>query len=224
MPAPQVAVGRRTFPRLRHRRHHAGRGRGPRLGATPAAAIPTVPQPAELYDLNDLLTDAARPTANLITVTVHEDGTASFALPADGGRPGHHHVDGDADRRGARAARSTRSTSRWRRPAPSCSSTSSPAAPTPRSRRTHPIRVAAAIAKGALLDAAAIVLGDTVESLRAEGRGGPRARRLERRRTPSSRRGRPARRRGRSRSSSRTRRSSGCRRSPQQPGRRPRRR
>ncbi|WP_246354928.1 hypothetical protein [Nocardioides ungokensis] len=46
-----------------------------------ASAAPTAPQPAELYDLNDLLTDSCRPTANLITVTVHEDGTASFALP-----------------------------------------------------------------------------------------------------------------------------------------------
>ncbi len=35
----------------------------------------------ELYDLEDLQTDAARPTAKLITVTVNEDGTASFAIP-----------------------------------------------------------------------------------------------------------------------------------------------
>src|SRR5262245_21857940 len=45
------------------------------------AKVPTAPQPAELYDLNDFLSDATRPTANLITVTIHEDGTASFALP-----------------------------------------------------------------------------------------------------------------------------------------------
>ena len=44
------------------------------------AAIPTV-QPVDVYDLSDLLTDAARPTANLITVTVNADGTVSFALP-----------------------------------------------------------------------------------------------------------------------------------------------
>lgn len=50
--------------------------------ARPAAAVvPSGPQPAELYDLNDMLTDAARPTANLITVVINEDGTASFALP-----------------------------------------------------------------------------------------------------------------------------------------------
>ena len=37
--------------------------------------------PAEIFDLNDLLTEAARPTSGLITVEVHEDGTVSFALP-----------------------------------------------------------------------------------------------------------------------------------------------
>ncbi len=50
--------------------------------AAPAGAtIPSGPQPPELYDLNDMLTDATRPTANLITVVVNEDGSASFALP-----------------------------------------------------------------------------------------------------------------------------------------------
>jgi isoquinoline 1-oxidoreductase subunit beta len=44
------------------------------------ASIPTV-QPVDLYDLSDLLTDAALPTAGLITVTVNADGTVSFALP-----------------------------------------------------------------------------------------------------------------------------------------------
>ena len=44
------------------------------------ASIPTI-QPVDSYDLTDLLTDATLPTANLITVTVNPDGTASFALP-----------------------------------------------------------------------------------------------------------------------------------------------
>jgi isoquinoline 1-oxidoreductase subunit beta len=44
------------------------------------ASIPTV-QPVDLYDLSDLLTEAALPTAPLITVTVNTDGTVSFALP-----------------------------------------------------------------------------------------------------------------------------------------------
>ncbi|GAA4870466.1 molybdopterin cofactor-binding domain-containing protein [Kitasatospora terrestris] len=46
-----------------------------------AAAVPSLPGPAELYDLTDLVTDAALPTSGLITVQLHEDGTASFALP-----------------------------------------------------------------------------------------------------------------------------------------------
>jgi isoquinoline 1-oxidoreductase beta subunit len=43
--------------------------------------IPSAPGLSETYDLNDLLTDSTRPTADMITVTVHKDGTASFALP-----------------------------------------------------------------------------------------------------------------------------------------------
>ncbi|MCC9307880.1 molybdopterin-dependent oxidoreductase [Kitasatospora sp. RB6PN24] len=46
-----------------------------------AAAVPGLPEPAELYDLNDMLTDATLLTANLITITMNPDGTASFALP-----------------------------------------------------------------------------------------------------------------------------------------------
>ncbi len=48
--------------------------------ATAEAAVPTV-QPVDHYDLNDLLTDAARPTFHLLTVTVNSDGTATFDLP-----------------------------------------------------------------------------------------------------------------------------------------------
>ena len=44
------------------------------------AALPTV-QPVDHYDLTDLLTDATKPTAHLITVVVNPDGTVSFALP-----------------------------------------------------------------------------------------------------------------------------------------------
>ncbi|MFF3518741.1 molybdopterin cofactor-binding domain-containing protein [Streptomyces sp. NPDC002573] len=46
-----------------------------------AAVVPSLPGPAEIYDLNDMLTDAALPTTNLITIRVDADGTASFALP-----------------------------------------------------------------------------------------------------------------------------------------------
>ena len=44
------------------------------------AAIPTI-QPVDAYDLSDLLTDATLPTSALITVAVNPDGTVSFALP-----------------------------------------------------------------------------------------------------------------------------------------------
>src|SRR3954468_1076567 len=53
-----------------------------RWGVAPAeAAIPTTQQPVDTYDLSDLLTDSARPTFGLITVTVGPDGTALFELP-----------------------------------------------------------------------------------------------------------------------------------------------
>jgi isoquinoline 1-oxidoreductase subunit beta len=49
--------------------------------AAPAdAAIPTV-EPTDIVDLSDALTLATLPTANLISVTVNPDGTASFELP-----------------------------------------------------------------------------------------------------------------------------------------------
>jgi isoquinoline 1-oxidoreductase beta subunit len=45
------------------------------------AAIPGVPEPGDLYDLSDLLTDATLPTAMLVTVGVNQHGTVSYALP-----------------------------------------------------------------------------------------------------------------------------------------------
>src|SRR5213082_3305219 len=54
---------------------------GAQLFVEPAqAAIPTH-QPVDDFDLTDLLTDATKPTSHLITVTVNPDGTVSFALP-----------------------------------------------------------------------------------------------------------------------------------------------
>jgi hypothetical protein len=51
-------------------------------GASEAQAlIPTPAEPPEIYDLNDMLTDAALPTVNLITIQIGTDGTASLALP-----------------------------------------------------------------------------------------------------------------------------------------------
>ncbi|MEW1656663.1 molybdopterin cofactor-binding domain-containing protein [Streptomyces sp. NPDC093707] len=51
-------------------------------GATPAqAAAPALPEVTEIFDLNDVLTAAALPTSGLLTIHLHADGTASFALP-----------------------------------------------------------------------------------------------------------------------------------------------
>ena len=53
----------------------------PICGGTAGARVVATVQPVDLYDLTDLLTDAADLTASLITVTINPDGTASFALP-----------------------------------------------------------------------------------------------------------------------------------------------
>ncbi len=139
------------------------------LGSTsPAfASIPSGPQPAEVYDLNDMLTDAARPTANLITVVVNEDGTASFELPRS------------ENGQGVTTSTAMLIAEELDLPVEKVKVTLAPARPelvfnqlTGGSNTTistfTPIRVAAAIAKGALLDAAATVLGDTVEHLSAK--------------------------------------------------------
>ncbi|MDA0634434.1 molybdopterin-dependent oxidoreductase [Nonomuraea sp. MCN248] len=52
------------------------------LAPAPAAAAPLPSaELTELLDLNDLMTAAALPTANLIAVEVRQDGTVAFALP-----------------------------------------------------------------------------------------------------------------------------------------------
>jgi isoquinoline 1-oxidoreductase beta subunit len=45
------------------------------------AALPSPPQPAEIFDLGDVQNLAAAPTSGLISVQVNPDGTASFAVP-----------------------------------------------------------------------------------------------------------------------------------------------
>ena len=138
------------------------------LDAPPAGAeIPTLPQVPELYDLNDMLTDAARPTANLITVTINEDGTASFELPRmEVGQ-------------GITTSTAMLIAEELDLPLSKVNVTLAPARPellfnqlTGGSNTTistyTPIRVAAAVARLALLEAAAILLGDTVAGLVAK--------------------------------------------------------
>jgi isoquinoline 1-oxidoreductase beta subunit len=51
------------------------------LGGVAQAAIPSVPQIPEIYDLEDLQTDGALPTSQLITVEIDERGHANFEVP-----------------------------------------------------------------------------------------------------------------------------------------------
>lgn len=129
-----------------------------------AAAIPSLPEPSEIYDLNDLLTDAALPTANLISIQINTDGTASFALPrAEVGQ-------------GVTTSSAMLIAEELDLPLDRVRVTLADARPellfnqlTGGSNTTlstfTPIRVAAALAKGRLLAAAAIELGVQVSAL-----------------------------------------------------------
>ncbi|KRE35903.1 isoquinoline 1-oxidoreductase [Janibacter sp. Soil728] len=138
------------------------------LGSEPAeAVIPTAPGPAEILDLNDLLTLAAAPTASLITVKIGTDGRASFALPrAEVGQ-------------GIITSSTMMIAEELDLPLDKIDVTLAKARPelmfnqlTGGSNTTistyTPIRVAAALAKQQLLRAAAVVLGDTVDALVAK--------------------------------------------------------
>ncbi|GAB2682334.1 molybdopterin-dependent oxidoreductase [Saccharopolyspora gloriosae] len=139
------------------------------LGSPPeaAAAVPTAPVPAELADLNDVLSAAALPTSQLITVEVHEDGTASFELPrAEVGQ-------------GITTSIAMIVAEELELPLDKVDVSLAPARPellfnqlTGGSNTIFamytPVRVAAAIAKGALLEAASNLLGDTVDALQAK--------------------------------------------------------
>ncbi|MDN4160738.1 molybdopterin cofactor-binding domain-containing protein [Nocardioides abyssi] len=138
------------------------------LSRTAASAIPSLPQVPEVYDLEDLQTDAALPTANLITVTINTDGTASFALPRmEVGQ-------------GIVTSTAMILAEELDLPVEKVKVTLAPARPellfnqlTGGSNTTFstytPIRVAAAVARRKLLDAAAIQLGTTVDRLTTTG-------------------------------------------------------
>jgi isoquinoline 1-oxidoreductase beta subunit len=135
------------------------------LLAPPAgAAVPSLPQIPELYDLEDLQTDAARPTSALIRIVLNSDGTASFELPRmEVGQ-------------GITTSTAMIIAEELDLPVDKVHVTLAPARPelmmnqlTGGSNTTvstyTPIRVAAAIARHALLDAAAIELGSVVALL-----------------------------------------------------------
>ncbi|MGW2933997.1 molybdopterin cofactor-binding domain-containing protein [Streptomyces sp. NPDC001156] len=131
------------------------------------AAAPSLPGPAEIYDLNDMLTHAALPTANLITIRLDADGTASFALPrAEVGQ-------------GVTTSSAMLIAEELDLPLDRIRVTLADARPellfnqlTGGSNTTistfTPIRVAAAVARGRLLKAAALELGEVIDTLTAK--------------------------------------------------------
>ncbi|MDX2561052.1 molybdopterin-dependent oxidoreductase [Streptomyces sp. TX20-6-3] len=137
----------------------------PRQAAAAAPAlIPSLPGPAELLDLNELLTLAALPTSHLITIRLDEDGTAHFALPrAEVGQ-------------GITTSSAMIVAEELDLPLDKVEVTLADARPellfnqlTGGSNTTystyHPLRVAAAVARGRLLRAASLVLGEAVGTL-----------------------------------------------------------
>jgi isoquinoline 1-oxidoreductase beta subunit len=142
----------------------AGLGEAALVPTTAAAAIPSLPEPSEVYDLNDMLTDAALPTANLITIRIDPDGTANLALPRAEVGQGittssamliAEELDLPLDR-----VRVTLADAR-----PELLFNQFTGASNTTISTYHPIRVAAAIARGRLLQAAAGVLGEAVPTL-----------------------------------------------------------
>ncbi|MEU6260562.1 molybdopterin cofactor-binding domain-containing protein [Streptomyces sp. NPDC047043] len=132
-----------------------------------AAAVPSAPGPAEIYDLNDMLTHATLPTANLITIRLDSDGTASFALPrAEVGQ-------------GITTSTAMIVAEELDLPLDQVRVTLAEARPellfnqlTGGSNTTvstfTPVRVAAAVARGRLLQAAALELGEALDTLTAK--------------------------------------------------------
>ncbi len=141
------------------------------LGASPASAavvLPSVPQIPEAYDLNDFLTQCALPTSNLVAVRIDRRGDAHFALPRmEVGQ-------------GITTSTAMILAEELDLPLDRVHVTLAPARPellfnqlTGGSNTTistyTPIRVAAAVARQSLLEAAAILLGAQVTSLTTKG-------------------------------------------------------
>lgn len=137
------------------------------LGSESAEAVPSPPSIPEILDLNDLLSAAAAPTANLIKITIGEDGRASFELPRAEVGQGivtstamiiAEELDLPLDRVDVTLAKA-RPELLFNQLTGGSNTTIS---------TYTPIRVAAALAKQQLLKAAATVLGDSVDALTAK--------------------------------------------------------
>ncbi|MFE0733747.1 molybdopterin cofactor-binding domain-containing protein [Streptomyces sp. NPDC058855] len=135
-----------------------------RAEAAAPGLVPSLPGPAEVLDLNDLLTAAALPTSHLVTITLHTDGTAHFALPrAEVGQ-------------GVTTSSAMLIAEELDLPLDKVRVTLADARPellfnqlTGGSNTTvstyTPLRVAAAVARGRLLRAASLALGEAVSTL-----------------------------------------------------------
>ncbi|GLZ46698.1 isoquinoline 1-oxidoreductase subunit beta [Actinomycetospora sp. NBRC 106375] len=134
-----------------------------------AEALPSpAPEVSEVYDLSDLLADSTRPTANLITVVLERDGTVSFSMPrAESGQ-------------GITTMAAMLIAEEMGIPVSDVNVTLADARPELLfNQQTQgsstvisiytPIRVAAALARGRLLEAASTLLGDEATNLRTTG-------------------------------------------------------
>lgn len=131
------------------------------------ALVPSLPELSDEYDLSDLLNDAAMPTSNLIAVIVNTDGTVAFALPrAEVGQ-------------GITTAIAMTIAEEMDVAVEKVVITLADARPelvwnqlTGGSNSMHslftPVRIAAATARGQLLEAAALQLGEIVDALTAD--------------------------------------------------------
>lgn len=133
-----------------------------------AEPVPSNPQTSDNYDLSDAIYDAAKPTSNLISVQIHPDGTAS-----------HNMVRTEVGQ-GVQTAIAMLIAEELDLPIEKVHVGHAPARPelvwnqltggsTSIGSQYYPVRVAAAIAKGALLQAAAHELDLAMSELTGQG-------------------------------------------------------
>ena len=134
-----------------------------------AEALPSpVPEPSEVYDLSDLLLDSTRPTANLISIVLEEDGTVSFSMPRAESGQGVTTMAAMliAEEMGVDVS-DVKVTLADARPELLFNQQTQGSSTT--ISVYTPIRVAAALARGRLLEAASTLLGDEAANLRTTG-------------------------------------------------------
>ncbi|MEV4521095.1 isoquinoline 1-oxidoreductase [Micromonospora tulbaghiae] len=127
--------------------------------AYPGAARTPSPDVAGLLGLGEIMTAAALPGAALISVEVGPDGTVSFTLPPD-------RYDGDTSAAELIADGLSVPRRRVRVPPPRPAAGRTRGAPHPAVGTRTPVRVAVAVARRRLLEAASAALGTPVAGLR----------------------------------------------------------